>query len=131
MTPLDDATLAEIRRREEWFFRPDVRESRAELDAVVGDDFLEIGRSGRLYDKAAAVATLVAEPEAGAVTREYSIAEIQGRWLAPELAQVVFRLLVVLGGQGPAHESMRTSIWARREGGWQIVYHQGTARPAA
>jgi hypothetical protein len=105
-----------------------VRTRRAELDAAIADDFLEIGRSGRLYDKASATAALVAEPAPGAAPRVYTLHDFTGRHLAPDVVQVVFRLAVDLGDGAAARESMRTSIWRRGDHGWQILYHQGTRR---
>lgn len=116
----------ELRRREEWFLLPEARHAREELAAVIADDFAEIGRAGRLYDKASAIAALLAEPAPDASSPTRTIHDFQARELAPDVVQVMFRLVVDLGRGGPPSESRRTSIWVRRDARWKILYHQGT-----
>jgi len=50
---LDDLDVAMLRRLEESLWRPDVRFSAAKMKELLADAFVEIGASGRVYDRAA------------------------------------------------------------------------------
>ena len=85
----------------------------------IADDFLEIGSSGRKYSKSDVLDALPDLPR-----RKFSLNDFQVRELAPDLALVNYR------SQAVAKDSIawahRTTIWARRNGQWQIVFHQAT-----
>jgi hypothetical protein len=49
--PPDPETVALIRRLEEALLVPEVRKSAAQIAALLTDEFVEIGSSGRIYDK--------------------------------------------------------------------------------
>jgi Domain of unknown function (DUF4440) len=53
-----------LRQLEERLLAPDVRGSPAAADARLGDDFVEFGSSGTVYDKASILAALQEEPRA-------------------------------------------------------------------
>jgi hypothetical protein len=49
----------------------------------------------------------------------------QARELAPGLALVTYRAIRAAPG-ALAVQSLRSSIWACRDGRWQMLFHQGT-----
>jgi hypothetical protein len=124
---VEEAVVGELRELEAWFLTPEARTSVEAIDRATADDFLEIGKSGRLYDKAHAVTTLLAPPSAAAPVG-YTTLDFQARALAPDLVQVFYRLLADMGDGAEPRQSLRTSIWAKRDGRWQILFHQGTRR---
>ncbi|HVU00889.1 MAG TPA: DUF4440 domain-containing protein [Polyangiaceae bacterium] len=87
------------------------------LDATVSDDFLEIGNSGRTYDKREAIAALKVAPVPADLAA--SLADFRVREIAPDVALVTYRTRL----------SLRSSIWRREAGAWRIYFHQGTAAP--
>lgn len=46
---LDASEIAELRRIEEALWRPQTRSDRAFMDRICAPDFVEFGRSGRVY----------------------------------------------------------------------------------
>lgn len=121
-----DADLVEhLRRLEAELLRPGVRRSRAALEALLAPDFVEVGRSGRVYDRVAIAAALAAEaadPSGRPVARIEAFAV---RRLASDVALATYRSV----GATPAGDvvTLRASIWRRRDdGAWQMTYHQGT-----
>ena len=54
---LSSEDVQELQRLEEELLRPEVRRSPEKMAALLADDFLEFGRSGRIYDKANILAT--------------------------------------------------------------------------
>jgi hypothetical protein len=111
--------LAELRRREPIFHRPEFGATRAEFESMVDDDFWEIGASGRRY------------------TRKYVLEVLENRTRTPEedlwettdfrcqeLASGLYLLTYTLR-QGE-RVTRRSTIWRRVDPDWKIVFHQGT-----
>jgi glyoxylase I family protein len=88
------------------------------LAALIADDFLEFGVSGRTWEADAMRETL-----AGAAPGDpVSLDDFRATLLASDVALVTYRL-------GPPRPSNRSSVWVRRGGRWQVRFHQGTLRP--
>jgi hypothetical protein len=90
------------------------------LAALIADDFLEIGASGRRWSAAEVRGLLATE----AVTP--LPAEALDEFAATEVAEGVVLVTYRLGGGRP---SERSSIWIRRDGRWQVRFPQGTRLP--
>ena len=85
----------------------------------MSEDFVEIGSSGHKYSKRDVLDALPKLPR-----RKFTLDEFQVRELAPELAMVTYKASAV-SKHGVAW-AYRTSLWQRRAGKWQIVFHQAT-----
>lgn len=116
MTP-QEAIAAELQRLEERLLVPDVRKS-TQLTELLSDDFIEFGSSGRVYTKEDLVAALQAESPVTQTTSDFKVAS-----LAPNVALLTYKIR--RDGQPPVH-TLRSSIWVRSRGRWQMVFHQGT-----
>ena len=122
----DAGLTAHLRRLEEELLRPEVRRSRAALEANLATDFVEVGRSGRVYDREAIVATLATEAEDGSHRPVARIEALVVRLLAPGVALATYDS-VHDGVDGPRTVARRVSIWRREDdGAWRMTYHQGT-----
>ena len=91
-----------------------------ELEALLADEFIEIGRSGRQYSRAEIIHEL---NDTGATS--VSIEDFTARHLAPEVALVRYRSIAHRVGV-PDAVAWRCSIWECGDGVWRIAYHQGT-----
>jgi hypothetical protein len=109
----------EIGRLERLHLDPAVRSSAAELNELLADDFLEIGASGRLFDKADVLASLPQDPALDACLTDLVV-----RQLAPDVALATYRIRS-RSAEGDRH-SLRSSLWVRRSSRWQLRFHQGT-----
>ena len=105
----------ELRALELRIAAPAPTAQRGKVAHLFADDFREIGASGRTYDKPRALATLMAAPP-----QEIAIENFAARELGDA------HVLVTYLARTPGRVTLRSSIWARRAGGWQIVFHQGT-----
>lgn len=94
------------------------RGDRAWMDAHLADDFVEYGRSGRTYDKAATLDTPV-----GPFRSELD--DLRVSRLSKNVALVTYRSMSIYGDAKPAR-SNRSSIWVRDDAGWRLRFHQGT-----
>jgi len=114
-----------ILKLEEALLDPAVRRDAARLHALLAPDFVEFGASGRVLDRAAIVESLAREtPVRRALT------DFAARSLAPDLILATYRIARLDAAGSRAGGSLRSSLWARREQGWQLLFHQGTPEPA-
>jgi hypothetical protein len=95
--------------------RPDIRHSPDELDALLADEFVEFGSSGRVYDKQGIINELAEESPIRVSMTD-----------ADDLVLVTYRAAYSEGEDETIHHSFRSSIWKHIEGSWQMVFHQGT-----
>ena len=116
MTP-QDALAAELKGLEEELLVPTVRKS-TRLTELLADEFIEFGSSGRTYTKSDLVAALQAESPVAQTTSDFKVTS-----LAPDVALLTYKIR--RDGQPPVH-TLRSSIWVRSRGRWQMVFHQGT-----
>ncbi len=101
----------QIRRLEEQLLIPKVRSSPERLGLLLADDFLEIGSSGRTFDKSQIIDAL--QGESGF---DYSMQDFKVKQLSSDIALATYRL----------DASLRSSIWVHRQERWQLMFHQGT-----
>lgn len=101
---------------------PEVRRDAAQVDVLLDPEFVEVGASGRVWDRASIVAALVS----GEITDAEPIeaTEVAGVRLAADLVHVTY-----LSRRTGGTAVRRSSIWRRTGGAWRMYYHQGT--PAA
>jgi hypothetical protein len=111
------ALTAELRALEDRILDPAVRADPQTLGALLAPEFTEFGASGRVFDRDGIVAALAAEPPRQARrTRGFKV-----RLLAPGVALTTWRVK-----RDDGIETLRSSLWQRRDGQWLIVFHQGT-----
>ena len=90
---------------------PAVRADRDAVDQLLHQDFVEIGRSGRPWTRAAIFEALLADPEVSGEPEDMTVDE-----LASGCALVTYTLDGI----------RRSSVWIRKAGRWQVRFHQGT-----
>ncbi|MHB8255202.1 MAG: nuclear transport factor 2 family protein [Acidiferrobacter sp.] len=93
------------------------------LTTLLAEDFCEVGCSGRLYDKTETISRLATH-----IGRHFSITDFQIRFLAPDVALLIY-LLIVTEDPDTTRSSWRSSLWQCHHGRWQIHFHQGTPVP--
>jgi hypothetical protein len=111
-----------IRGLEERLLRADLRRSAAQLEFLLADDFLEFGKSGRVWNKPSVIALLAAE--SGEFT--YSLEDFRVALLAPTVALATYRISDATPGAAP-QPALRSSVWVNRDGNWRLTFHQGTS----
>jgi len=114
----DDADRhAFFRDLETSLHRRSVRNAPDAVAALLTDDFVEFGRSGRVYDKLRTIELLSGDdnelmPE---------VRDFQVRPLSLDVVLMTYR-----SGRGE-HFALRSSIWRWSGGQWRMMFHQGTA----
>lgn len=111
----------DFRFLEERLLQSDARQSAVELDALLADDFLEFGSSGRVYDKPQVIAALLTE-----TLSSISLTDFRTKVLAPNVVLVTYQAICTNTTATAAVRSLRSSLWRLADGRWQLVFHQGT-----
>ena len=123
---MQDAALSKmIRELEERLLQPEIRRSPEQVDAMLATEFLEIGSSGKMYDKRQIVDALEVEEDV-----QFSLEDFQLHVLAPEVALAIYCTRKSEEPQGKVDRALRSSIWKYADGRWQMVFHQGTPMEA-
>ncbi|MFZ0661051.1 MAG: nuclear transport factor 2 family protein [Acidobacteriaceae bacterium] len=114
------STATELRALEERLLQSDFRRNRSAVAELLAEDFREFGSSGRVWNRHQILDQLETEPPFQA-----SLQDFEARELATGAVLVTYK--VTVQRQGNENEtSLRSSIWIRRDGHWQVVFHQGT-----
>jgi hypothetical protein len=112
---LEPSVAQLIRELEERLLLPEVRSSADQVAALLGDDFIEFGSSGGIYNKQQIIELLQHEQSPG---RHLTIRDFRARQLASEVILVTYRSV--------ESQTIRSSIWQFRSARWQMTFHQGT-----
>jgi hypothetical protein len=89
-----------------------IRNSPDAVSALLADDFVEFGRSGKVWDKCSIMESMQREK----VDQKVTVKEFAARELAPDVVLVTYKTA----------SALRSSIWKRLGGKWQMIFHQGT-----
>lgn len=112
--------FSELRDLEEQLLLPEVRQSSKRVAALLAEDFVEFGSSGRTFRKKQILKLLRNEPFA-----RRSLSHFKSTALAENIVLVRY-VATRRVGRGRTVRSLRSSIWRRKNGRWQMVFHQGT-----
>jgi hypothetical protein len=125
---VDRIDVEVFRRLEQDLHRSEVRSSRAAVSALLTDDFMEFGSSGKVYNKAAIIDALVQEaPSDPAALPE--VYDFTVKPITAEAVLVLYRSVRRPDGVTPEKQTLRSSIWKLIDGRWQMFFHQGTIVP--
>jgi hypothetical protein len=91
------------------------RRDAEEVSRLLADDFVEFGASGNIWSKADVVEQLPQEVFTPRTITEFTAKQLSER-----------TVLVTYHCHTAAINSLRSSIWRKRDEQWQMVFHQGT-----
>lgn len=118
---MEDSLEEHLKQLEEELLQPHVRNSPEAMAKLLADEFVEFGSSGRIYNKVQTLKAL--GPES---TARYSLSDFRAVSLALGVALTTYRVARFTPFNGQTSISLRSSIWKKKDGRWQIVFHQGT-----
>jgi hypothetical protein len=111
--------LGELRAREPLFHQPEFGTTRADFEAMITDDFWEIGASGRRYSRGF-VLDVLEERYRTDYEDLWRADGFECRRLGPHTYLMTYTLV-----QGK-RATRRSTIWENATGQWKALYHQGT-----
>lgn len=100
---------------------PDVRANRETLEALLAEEFHEIGQSGSHWTRAEIIEALSSRPES--LDSRTLVEEKRADLLGPDLVLLTYHL--TFNGR----HSRRSSIWRLVGDRVELVFHQGTPLP--
>jgi hypothetical protein len=121
----EKATANVLYELETALHKNEVRSSPQAVAALLADDFIEFGSSGRIFTKAAIIEVLKNE----SVDQLIHVERFQVRELSPEIALVTYLASRADPYGSISVRALRSSLWKREEGGWRMIFHQGTRIP--
>ena len=110
-----------ITKLEVSLFSPEVRSSAVLLDKLIAPNFTEVSASGFRFDKKHVLERLPSETPPKITATDFEL-----RKIAPNCVQLLYRAVMVKGGDTKPTYSLRCSIWELNNNCWQMSYHQGT-----
>lgn len=122
---MDAALRTWLIAQERALLTAQVRASATRLQALLAEDFVEFGASGRRYTRQDIVAELAQEAD----QTRYSADTFECVELAPGLVQL--RYVSRREDAAGVRLARRSSLWRQETAGWRMVFHQGTPLPDA
>jgi len=113
---LADSDTAHFFALETSLHKKHVRNSTESTSTLLADGFIEFGSSGRVWNKASIIESMRRE----SVDQQVTVEDFAARELAPDVVLVTYMSMKDAGS------TLRSSIWKRCEGKWQMIFHQGT-----
>lgn len=107
----------EVVRREQLLLDPAVRSDAVQVGQLLHPDFLEFGRSGRVWDYQGMVEALSRDPSVTGTATDFALCQ-----LSDDVVLLTYRTA----------DALRSSVWVRDgDAGWRLRFHQGTLVPAS
>jgi hypothetical protein len=123
---LPDNDIAYFFELETSLHKKQIRNSAQAASALLADAFIEFGSSGRVFNKPSIVEMMRTET----LDQQITVEDFAAQELAPDVVLVTY-----ISKKGTVDQlavpTLRSSIWKRFDGKWQMVFHQGTKSSAA
>ncbi|MCL4540123.1 MAG: DUF4440 domain-containing protein [Bacteroidetes bacterium] len=108
-----------LRRLEESLWKRETRFDREYMERILSPDYIEFGRSGRIYNREETLTVPDQEINACLPLADFRVIQITSEVvLITYTSEVKYNRAVLVGN--------RSSIWVKTEKGWQLRFHQGT-----
>jgi len=117
---MQEEFISELLERERMFIWPPPGTALAEIEALLEEEFIEIGASGRTITREKGIAALVQRAD-HSPKEPWTITDYKLRRLSEEICLATY---VLCGWAG--YRSRRSTIWKRENENWRAAYHQGT-----
>lgn len=121
---MPDALAQQLLALEKSLLDPVLRADSEHVAALLSEDFIEFGSSGRVWSKGTVLEGLATETTRS--HRALNVRDLKVKQLADSVALVTY---AVERGTDDQRGSLRSSIWKHEDGAWRMVFHQGTIVP--
>lgn len=111
--------IKKIIHLEELLLSYETRHDISQLEALLHNDFLEIGSTWRIFWKDDCLKRLPTEDKF-----DYSISNISGNILDNNLVQIIYSLVIIKDNKEML--TNRSSLWLNNNWNWQMRFHQWT-----
>jgi hypothetical protein len=119
--PVAKAVAAQLLRGEMLLLDPGVRRDRVRVAALLTEDFLEFGASGRVWSRDQILNLLASETYVPPIVEDFVCHRV-----ADGVVLVTYRAVRSHTDTGQREVTLRSSLWTLRAGKWRVRFHQGT-----
>lgn len=91
------------------------------LCELIDDEFMEIGSSSTIYDKAEVVRWLSSEDRSTRTGMQF-----KAKQLCDDIILLTYISCIKEQNCSEKKQALRSSIWRQTQGQWRMVFHQGT-----
>jgi hypothetical protein len=98
------------------------------VDALLAEDFREIGSSGRMFCKSDVLDGIKESQIVDCSFEEFRFLRVDSTCVIVTYVTTATR---ILQGLEQSRRAYRSSTWVERNGAWRIIFHQGTVLTAA
>ena len=124
MSPVSiEEIAAHLLACEKALLDPAVRRDRARVSALLAEDFVEFGASGRVWKRDEILDLLESKEVAPSEIEDFAC-----RRLAEGVMLVTYRSVRTDKETGEHAVALRSSIWSNESGAWLMRFHQGVSR---
>ena len=114
--------LATLRHLETELHRAETRINSSRLNELLHPEFIEFGRSGRVYSRAEILSELTESEEHPEVeARDFRLVELE-----PDVVLLTYISAHRNESGLLQRNALRSSVWQLGPSGWQMRFHQGT-----
>lgn len=118
---MDHPTLSKITALEESLWRAETRFDDTLMDRTFAPDFVEFGRSGKIYTRAE---MFFGQMEGATLNATLPLRAFKARFIAQDVIQTTYVSEVIY--EGHLERGNRASLWSRKGNSWHLRFHQGT-----
>ncbi len=115
---LSDKDVQELKELEESMWRTEKRFDRKYMESVLSPEFVEFGRSGRIYRREDTLAAPAQEINARLPLKDFKVHVVGDGVILVTYISIIDGTEVQIGN--------RSSIWVKTADGWKLRFHQGT-----
>ncbi len=108
-------------RNEQTLLDPAVRRDRDRVSALLAEDFVEFGSSGRVWTREQILDLLAKEDYEPPAMEDFRCVRI-----GAGAALVTYRTVRSDSRTGERSAALRSSVWTNEKGEWRVRFHQGT-----
>lgn len=102
-----------------------VRRNITRLEELLHDEFIEIGRSGVIYDKQQIIRSLLSAKSISVFSQDY-----EQHLVGCDLILITYRSAHMDSDGVLSNFARRSSLWEKSFSGWKLKFHQGTPTDA-
>ena len=115
--------MKHLRKLEESLLKKEIRANPNKLNELIHESFIEIGYSGKTYEKTDILTSLPNEKDSES---EYWSQDYSFISLSTDLVLIMYLEARMDKNGKLSRYAKRTSIWFNNADKWQIKFHQGT-----
>lgn len=122
---MNNQLAKQIEDLEVLLLQPEIRRSAKKLKKLLADDFVEFGMFGKVFDQKNMIETLVTSGEEEKFEKVH-VLDFEAREIATDAVLLTYKASIEFLKTNEKILTLRCSIWQRRDGVWQMIFHQGT-----